>query len=50
MRAGATHTQGSMSDDSHLAPIPCDFVSFMDALKRLRKVEDLIVVRMNTVW
>ena len=29
--------------------IPCDFEGFMDALKRLRKVEDLIVVRLNRV-
>eukprot|EP00037_Helgoeca_nana_P032304 m.413247 g.413247 ORF g.413247 m.413247 type:complete len:151 (+) comp29047_c0_seq1:1282-1734(+) len=33
--------------DHELVGIPCDFVGFMDALKRLRKVEDLIVVRMN---
>ena len=29
--------------------IPCDFEGFMDALKRLRKMEDLIVVRLNRV-
>mmetsp|Transcript_8007 Transcript_8007/g.20536 ORF Transcript_8007/g.20536 Transcript_8007/m.20536 type:complete len:150 (+) Transcript_8007:1-450(+) len=36
--------RGTMSG---LAPIPCDFLGFMDALKRLRKVDDLITVRMN---
>lgn len=45
LRTWLSQTMG----DHELVGIPCDFVGFMDALKRLRKVEDLIVVRMNKV-